>query len=156
MKNRFFFCLSELIKTLFYWSFYLKKKKGKMILLDGFSPYFKYLCSYFDIYRYIGKQNMVRNLLYIGTLGFNQRNLQFICGLVQKLEKMKDSNRRSRQLEKLTDKLRECKSYITSHSLFVPYFSWCLHILLYPCVLGIFEFLCLLMLEWNGCWNLWN
>ncbi|RWV99459.1 hypothetical protein GW17_00037634 [Ensete ventricosum] len=30
----------------------------------------------------------------------------------QKLEKIKDSNRRSRQLEELTGKLRECKRYI--------------------------------------------
>ncbi|KAL6578979.1 putative plant SNARE 11 [Orobanche minor] len=30
----------------------------------------------------------------------------------QKLEKMKDSNRQSRQLEELTDKMRECKRLI--------------------------------------------
>lgn len=29
----------------------------------------------------------------------------------QKLEKMKDSNRKSRQLEELTDKMRDCKRY---------------------------------------------
>ena len=32
----------------------------------------------------------------------------------QKLEKMKDANRRSRQLEELTDKMRECKRYISA------------------------------------------
>jgi len=32
----------------------------------------------------------------------------------QKLEKIKDANRRSRQLEELTDKMRECKRYISA------------------------------------------
>lgn len=31
----------------------------------------------------------------------------------QKLEKIKDSNRQSRQLEELTDKMRDCKRYIS-------------------------------------------
>ena len=31
----------------------------------------------------------------------------------QKLEKVKDSNRQSRQLEELTEKMRECKRYLS-------------------------------------------
>jgi len=56
----------------------------------------------------------------------------------QKLEKIKDSNRQSRQLEELTEKMRECKRYF-SHSIYVSFVKRVLMLLF---IILLLELLC--------------